>query len=133
GFAVEWLPVDGRGVVECGSLAPRVTGDSRSESPTFRLIALMLANHETGAIQPVRELAAAFPGVPVHCDATQAVGKIPVSFRDLGITTLAASAHKFRGPAGVGVLLMKRGTKLRPLFHGGHQQRGHRPGTEPVA
>jgi cysteine desulfurase len=123
GFAIEWLPVDGRG--KCSPPAPRA--DSVS------LLSVMLANHETGAIQPVREIAAAFPGVPVHCDAAQAVGKMPVSFRDLGVTALTASAHKFRGPKGVGVLLLKRGAKLRPLFHGGHQQRGHRPGTEPVA
>jgi cysteine desulfurase len=122
GFAIEWLPVGQRGVGEC---------DSRGGSPT--LVALMLANHETGAIQPVRELASLFPDTPFHCDAAQAVGKVPVSFHDLGVTTLTASAHKFRGPTGVGVLLLKRGTKLRPLFHGGHQQRGHRPGTEPAA
>lgn len=124
GFAVEWLPVDGRGIVDPGRLAGRA-------DVTFA--AVMLANHETGAIQPVRELAATAPGVPVHCDAAQAVGKIPVDFHALGVTTLTASAHKFRGPKGVGVLLLKRGAKLRPLFYGGHQQRGHRPGTEPVA
>jgi cysteine desulfurase len=94
----------------------------------------MLANHETGAIQPVRHVAKTLPkSIPLHCDAAQAVGKVPVNFRDLGVTTLSASAHKFRGPKGVGVLLLRRGTKLRPLLHGGHQQRGHRPGTEPVA
>ena len=69
----------------------------------------------------------------LHCDAAQAVGKIPVNFHDLGATTLAASAHKFGGPKGVGVLLAKRGTRLQPLMFGGHQQKGRRPGTEPVA
>jgi cysteine desulfurase len=94
----------------------------------------MLANHETGAIQPVREVAKLLPpGVPLHTDAAQAVGKIPVSFRDLGATALTASAHKFRGPNGIGLLLLKDGTKLKPLIFGGHQQRGQRPGTEPVA
>jgi cysteine desulfurase len=93
----------------------------------------MLANHETGAVQPVRELAAALPpGALLHCDAAQAVGKIPVNFRELGATTLAASAHKFGGPKGVGVLVAESGTKLQPLMFGGHQQRGRRPGTEPV-
>jgi cysteine desulfurase len=93
----------------------------------------MLANHETGALQPVREIAASLPpGVPFHCDAAQAVGKVPVNFRELGVTALTASAHKFRGPKGVGVLLLKRGTPLRPLLFGGHQQHGRRPGTEPV-
>jgi cysteine desulfurase len=94
----------------------------------------MLANHETGAIQPVRDIALSLPpGTALHCDAAQAVGKIPVNFRDLGVTTLAASAHKFGGPKGVGVLIAQRGTKLLPLMFGGHQQHGRRPGTEPVA
>jgi cysteine desulfurase len=128
GVVVEWLPVDMRGVLDSRSLTPRVT----SESPT--LVCLMLANHETGAVQPVREVAAALPpSAKLHCDAAQAVGKIPVHFRELGATTLSASAHKFGGPKGVGVLLTKRGTDLKPLTFGGHQQQGRRPGTEPVA
>jgi cysteine desulfurase len=61
------------------------------------------------------------------------VGKIPVNFRELGVTALTASAHKFGGPKGVGILVLKRGTPFRPLFFGGHQQHGRRPGTEPVA
>jgi cysteine desulfurase len=94
----------------------------------------MLVNHETGAVQPVRELAeAAAPhGAAFHCDATQAVGKIPVSFRDLGVTSLSLSAHKFHGPKGAGTLLLRRGAKLRPRTWGGHQQQGRRPGTEAV-
>jgi cysteine desulfurase len=93
----------------------------------------MLANHETGAIQPVRDIALSLPpGVALHCDAAQAVGKIPVNFRELGATTLTASAHKFGGPKGVGVLIAKRGMKLQPLMFGGHQQQGLRPGTEAV-
>ena len=63
----------------------------------------------------------------------RAAGKIPIDFRALDVTALTISGHKFGGPAGVGALLLKRGTKLRPLFHGGHQQQGRRPGTEPVA
>jgi cysteine desulfurase len=94
----------------------------------------MLANHETGAVQPVYDIARALPaGAKLHCDAAQAVGKVPVDFSALGATTLTASAHKFGGPKGVGVLLTKRGTDLTPLTFGGHQQRGRRPGTEPVA
>jgi cysteine desulfurase len=93
----------------------------------------MLTNHETGAVLPVRDLATLLPkGVTLHCDAAQAVGKIPVSFRELGVTTLTASAHKFGGPKGIGVLVAKRGTHLTPLMRGGHQQQGRRPGTEPV-
>jgi cysteine desulfurase len=122
GVAVAWLPVDSRGVVRW------------SAPPANALVCLMLANHETGAIQPVREIAAALPpSAKLHCDAAQAVGKLPVNFRELGATTLSASAHKFGGPKGVGVLLTKRGTELKPLTFGGHQQHGRRPGTEPVA
>jgi cysteine desulfurase len=147
GVAVEWWPVDGRGVVESSRHTPcAVTRDGTpsglpdlSAGPTLRqsvpttLVCLMLANHETGAVQPVREVAASLPpGVALHCDAAQAVGKMPVNFRELGATTLAASAHKFGGPKGVGVLISRRGTKLHPLMFGGHQQQGKRPGTEPV-
>jgi cysteine desulfurase len=120
GVAVEWLPVDTRGVVQCSAHADA-------------LHCVMLANHETGAIQPVSDIAKSLPtGAHLHCDAVQAVGKIRVNFRELGATSLTASAHKFGGPKGIGVLLAKRGTKLRPLAFGGHQQKGTRPGTEPV-
>jgi cysteine desulfurase len=68
-----------------------------------------------------------------HCDAVQAVGKLPVRFDELGVSTLALSGHKLHGPKGVGALLVRRDVQLRPLLHGGHQQRGRRPGTEPVA
>jgi cysteine desulfurase len=122
GFAVSWLPVDSRGVI-----APFIV-------PPGALVCVMLANHETGAVQPVRDIARSLPpGAKLHCDAVQAVGKIPVDFAALGATTLTASAHKFGGPKGVGVLLTKRGTELHPLTFGGHQQKGRRPGTEPVA
>jgi cysteine desulfurase len=71
--------------------------------------------------------------IALHTDAAQAVGKIPVHFHALGVTALTVSGHKFGGPPGVGALLVRRGAKLRPLFFGGHQQHGRRPGTEPVA
>lgn len=127
GFDVEWLPVSPRGQVETAAVMERLRTDTR-------LVTLMFANHESGALQPVRHVAKKLPKhVLIHCDAAQAVGKVPVNFRDLGVTTLAASAHKFRGPIGVGVLLVKDGTKLRPHTFGGHQQHGFRPGTEPVS
>lgn len=94
------------------------------------LIAIMLANHETGAINDVAAMAG---GTTFHCDASQAVGKIPVSFRKLGVTSLSASAHKFGGPPGVGILILKNGSAYHSPFRGGPQQASRRPGTEPVA
>jgi len=126
GCAVEWLPVSASGVVQADCVAPRLRPDTR-------LVSIMLVNHETGAVQPVREIAAVLsPQIPVHTDAAQAVGKMPVDFRGLGVAALTASAHKFRGPKGIGVLILKRGTPFRPMMFGGHQQHGRRPGTEPV-
>ena len=127
GFDLDWLPVSPRGVVPADAVANRLR-------PETRLVSVMLANHETGEAQPVRDIALALPaGVRTHTDAAQAAGKMPVSFRGLGVTALTASAHKFRGPKGVGVLLLRRGAALRPTVFGGHQQGGRRPGTEPVA
>src|SRR3989442_1287277 len=71
-------------------------------------------------------------GVPFHTDAVQAVGKIPVSFRALGASSLSLSAHKFHGPVGVGALLFQASCTLEPVLTGGHQEMGFRPGTEPV-
>ena len=125
GFAVASLPVNAVGILQ--PLATPWPGDAC-------LVCLQLANHETGAIQPVRELAATLdPAGPVHCDAAAAAGKMPISFRQLGVTSLAISAHKFNGPKGIGSLLVRRGSKLRPQIFGGHQQQAKRPGTEPVA
>jgi cysteine desulfurase len=127
GFAVDWLPVDRAGRVDPVALAERLR-------PQTRLVAIQLANHETGAVQPIPALAQFVAGRALfHCDAVQAVGKLPVSFHELGVATLSLSAHKFHGPPGVGALLVRQGVVLRPLSWGGHQQRGRRPGTEPVA
>ncbi|MCS7045145.1 MAG: cysteine desulfurase [Gemmataceae bacterium] len=99
-----------------------------------RLACVMLANHETGAVQPVQELARSLPaGATFHCDAAAAAGKLPIAFHDLGVTSLTISAHKFRGPQGIGALLVRKPARLRPLLYGGHQQQGRRPGTEAVA
>jgi cysteine desulfurase len=95
----------------------------------------MLANNETGVIQPVRELAEVCQrrGIPVHTDAVQMVGKLPVDFTALGVSALTVAAHKFHGPLGVGALIVSRGPKLSPLMLGGFQQEGLRGGTESVA
>ncbi len=123
GCAVTWLPVDEHGCVCLDSL-----------TPDTRLLCVQLANHETGHVQPIRRLRNSSAFAPLfHCDAVQAVGRMPVRFHELGVSTLSLSAHKFHGPAGIGTLLVRRGTRLRPLFHGGHQQHERRPGTEPVA
>jgi cysteine desulfurase len=127
GFEVERLSVDGLGIVRPESLDGLVRAETR-------LVSVMLANNETGAIQPVQKMAAALEGrAAFHCDAAQAVGRVPVHFHNPGVTTLALSAHKFHGPKGVGALLVRRQVKLAPQLWGGHQQQGRRPGTEAVA
>lgn len=128
GWSVTRAPVDRAGRVDIQVMA----GALRSET---RLATLMLANNEVGALQPVAELArlAAEHGALVHTDAVQAIGRVPVDFHALGATTLAASAHKFHGPGGVGALLVRQGARLAPLWVGGGQEGGRRPGTVPVA
>lgn len=103
--------------------------------PNTRLVSLMLANNETGVVQPVSEVAqlCARHGIPLHTDAAQAVGKLPVDFSFLGASTMSCTAHKFRGPLGIGVLVVRHGCKLSPIVYGGHQQSGLRPGTQNVA
>ncbi len=129
GLAVDRAGVSAEGVADAAAMA------SLLRPGATRFAALMLASNETGAIQPVAELAAlaAERGVPVHTDAAQAVGRIAVDFRALGVATLAASAHKFHGPVGVGLLLVRPGVTLAPLLVGGGQQGNLRPGTPPVA
>ena len=124
GFVAAHLPVTPVGAID---LAQASLPDD------VRLVAAMLANHETGALQPIDRLAQKLDGqAPFHCDAAAAAGKIAISFRKLGVTSLTVSAHKFHGPKGIGALLLRRNKRLRPLFFGGHQQQGKRPGTEPV-
>ncbi len=127
GFAVDRVPVDDQGLAD----AARMAATFRDET---RFATLMLANNETGAIQPVGELAelAAARGIPVHTDAVQAVGRIPVDFHAMGVATLAASAHKFHGPVGTGLLLVRSGVRLGSRLFGGGQQQGRRPGTVAV-
>ncbi len=103
--------------------------------PETRLVSVILGNHETGVLQPVAELSKTCreAGVPLHTDAIQVVGKLPVDFRSLGVAAMSVAAHKFQGPQGIGALVLHGGTALRPIHFGGHQQWGFRPGTEPVA
>lgn len=127
GFAVDRPPVDGEGLADARAMADAVRDGTR-------FVTLMLANNETGAVQPVAELAALARarGVAVHTDAVQAVGRVAVDFHALGVDTLAASAHKFHGPVGAGLLLVRSGVRLGPRLFGGGQQQGRRPGTAAV-
>lgn len=98
----------------------------------FGMISVMTANNEIGTIQPVGEIAAycRSKGILFHTDATAAVGHIPVSFRDIGADFLTLSAHKFHGPRGIGILIVRNGTDFAPLLTGGAQERNRRAGTE---
>ncbi len=123
----ELIPVDGDGVVDLDALARLLAADD-----TPALVAVMLANNETGVIQPVARVAevARAHGASVHCDAVQAAGKVPVDIEALGVHMLSLSAHKLGGPLGVGALVVTRDVALKPLVRGGGQEKGLRAGTE---
>ena len=102
--------------------------------PNTRLISVMMANNETGVLQPVEEIGriATEADVWFHTDAVQAAGKVPISVKEIGCDLLTVSAHKFHGPQGMGALFVRAGTPLRSQLHGGHQEKRRRPGTENV-
>jgi cysteine desulfurase len=127
-IAIDHLPVDPTGALQTNELADLLRA-------TTRLITAMLANNETGVIQPVSDLAsiASAHNIPLHTDAAQAAGKLPINFRELGAATMAIAAHKFGGPLGIGALLIRGDIDLEPQLLGGFQQAGTRPGTESVA
>jgi cysteine desulfurase len=129
GYELSLAPVGGDGVV----LVDRVAELIARNPP--RLVSVMLANNETGAIQPIAEIAALCRarGVMMHTDAVQAVGKIAVSFGELGVDALTVAPHKFHGPLGIGALIIRHGVRIEPLLFGGFQQGGLRPGTENAA
>ena len=127
GAEVTWLPVDGDGVLDLDALDAELS----REPGTVALVTVMWANNEVGTIQPVRrivELAHA-AGVPVHSDAVQAFGSVPVDFKGSGLDAMSVSGHKIGGPVGVGALLLGRSVKLTPVQHGGGQERDVRSGT----
>ena len=128
GFSVRSIPVDRNGVVKVEEIRKLLN------EPT-RLVSVMLANNETGVIQPVQEISEICrdQGVLLHTDAVQAVGKIDVNFSELGVDALSLTAHKLHGPRGIGALLMKHSVTPRPIIFGGFQQMAIRPGTEDVA
>ncbi|MBI5377168.1 MAG: cysteine desulfurase [Thaumarchaeota archaeon] len=127
GFQVTYLPVDKYGLVSLDDVISAI-------SPDTCLISIMFANNEVGTIQPIREICklAHEKNIPMHTDAIQAIGKIPIDIKDLGVDLLSISSHKINGPKGVGALYIKNGTKLDPLILGGGQENGLRSGTENV-
>jgi cysteine desulfurase len=129
GFSVDFAEPNRQGVVEAESIEALLRADTH-------LVSLMSANNETGVLQPLPRVAALCRqrGVPLHVDATQSAGKMPldVDFGEGGADLMTISAHKLGGPKGVGALYIRRGTRMRPLQRGGAQERGRRAGTENV-
>ncbi len=125
----EIIPVLPSGVVDLVAMREMLAHDTRTA-----LMSVMLANNETGILQPVAEAAgiARSYGALVHCDAVQAAGKIDVNFTSLGVDMLSLSAHKFGGPQGVGALVASKDLMLEAQLHGGRQEHGLRAGTENV-
>jgi cysteine desulfurase len=128
---VEYLPVDGDGRLDVGALRRSVEADPASVA----FVTVMWANNEVGTVQPVEEVVrvAHDYDVPVHTDAVQAIGQLPVDFAACGVDALTVSAHKLGGPMGAGALLVRREVQLVPVLHGGGQERDVRSGTLNVA
>ena len=127
GCEVSYVPVDSRGLVDPDYVR-------RALRPTTKLISIMMANNETGVLQPVDEIGkiAAEADVYFHTDAVQAAGKIPIDVRRIGCDLLSISGHKMHAPQGVGALYVRKGTRIQPLFYGGRHERSRRAGTENV-
>ncbi|MEK7680270.1 MAG: cysteine desulfurase NifS, partial [Deltaproteobacteria bacterium] len=128
GFEVTYLNVDQEGMIDLEALKKSITDKTI-------LITVMYANNETGVIFPMEDIAllAKERGVAFHTDAVQAAGKLPVDLQKLGVDLFSISGHKLYAPKGIGALIVRRGTRLVPLIHGGHHERNRRGGTENVA
>src|ERR1700757_1688875 len=125
GCEATYVPVDGRGLID-----PQYV--QRSLRRSTKLISIMMANNETGVLQPVETIGkiAAEADIYFHTDAVQAAGKVPIDVKQIGCDLLSISAHKFHGPQGIGALYIRRGTLIDPLFYGGNHERQRRAGTE---
>ena len=128
GYRITYVPVDRDGNLNINFLKESVTEDTA-------IVSIMYANNETGVIFPVEEIGAFLKEqeIPFHIDAVQAAGKLPIDVKKLQCNLLSITGHKFHAPKGIGVLYVHRGTRMRPILHGGHQEKGRRPGTENTA
>jgi len=128
GFKVIYLPVDEHGSIDTDDITDSITEDTV-------LVSIMFANNEVGTIQPIKEISEICKKyqIPLHTDAIQAVGKIPINVKDLGVDALSISSHKINGPKGIGALFIKKGLTVTPQILGGGQENGMRSGTENVA
>jgi len=128
GYTVSYIGVNRNGQLDMAAMRDAVTDKTA-------LVSVMFANNETGVMHPIREIAevARGHGAVLHVDAVQGLGKVPLHMDSLGADLVAISAHKFHGPKGVGALVVRKGTRWAPVFLGGSQERGRRPGTENVA
>ena len=128
GCTVTYVPVNGDGLVDPDDVR-------RVLRPNTKLISIMLANNETGVVQPVEAIGkiAAEAGVYFHTDAVQAAAKVPLDVDRIGCHLLSISGHKFHAPQGVGALYVRKGTRLQPMLYGGRHERQRRAGTENVA
>lgn len=127
GCEVTYVPVDGRSLIDPDDVR-------RALRPNTKLISIMMANNETGVLQPLDEIGkiAVEAEVYFHTDAVQAAAKVPLDIRSIGCNALSISGHKMHAPQGVGALYLRRGTHLQPLFYGGRHERSRRAGTENV-
>lgn len=119
------VPVDVHGVIDLDFLKDLIT----KRADEIAVVSIMHSNNETGVIQPIQEVVAMAGKIPVHTDAVQSFKKVPLSYKDLGVTALTLSAHKVGGPLGIGALILRRAFEIPALLHGGGQEREIRSGT----
>jgi cysteine desulfurase len=127
GYRITYVPVDNKGNLDMEVLKESVDDDTA-------IVSVMYANNESGVIFPVEEVGEYLHerGIPFHVDAVQAAGKVPIDVNKIKCDLLTVSGHKFHAPKGIGALYVRRGTRMRPIMYGGHQEKGRRPGTENV-